>query len=112
MNYIPPPLNDTASITVNKAESALYGIQLTFAQATRPVEYYVRRRIQESPGIDIREDHEALFSSTMKLLLSSSKSVTTPRTSTKTSAEAVSSKTTERQPNFRGRCRCGTRESQ
>ncbi|OMJ14875.1 hypothetical protein AYI70_g7622 [Smittium culicis] len=39
MNYTPPPLNDTASSTVKKTDSTLYGIQLALAQATRPIGY-------------------------------------------------------------------------
>ncbi|OMJ08551.1 hypothetical protein AYI70_g11476 [Smittium culicis] len=147
MNYIPLPLNNTASSTVKKADSALYGIQLTFAQATRPIEYYVRRRIQESSGIDIKEDHEVLFARTGAFNKTyatrtysiqvanetrgfsrphsqeawdeppenpalSRKYVMMTSTSITTSAEAVSTKTTDRKSNFRGRGRGRRRGSQ
>ncbi|OMJ19138.1 hypothetical protein AYI70_g4922 [Smittium culicis] len=69
MNYTPPPLNDTASSTVKKTDSTLYGIQLALAQATRPIDYYFHRRIQENPGMDTAEDTEILFASTMRALL-------------------------------------------
>ncbi|OMJ28196.1 hypothetical protein AYI69_g2339 [Smittium culicis] len=45
MNCYPPPLKDSASSAVKKADSVLYGIQLALAQATRPIDYYVHRRI-------------------------------------------------------------------
>ncbi|OMJ18864.1 hypothetical protein AYI70_g5089 [Smittium culicis] len=70
MDYIPYPLNDSAYITVNKVDSALYGIQLALVQATRPIDYYVHQRIQESPRIDTKEDHEVLFASIMRAMLS------------------------------------------
>ncbi|OMJ28642.1 hypothetical protein AYI69_g1886 [Smittium culicis] len=66
MNYTPHPLNDTASSTVEKTDSTLYGIQLALAQATRPIDYYVHRRIQENPGMDTAEDTEILLGSTMR----------------------------------------------
>ncbi|OMJ17049.1 hypothetical protein AYI70_g6220, partial [Smittium culicis] len=52
MNYTPPPLNDTASSTVKKTDSTLYGIQ-----------------IQENPGMDTAEDTNIIFASTMRALL-------------------------------------------
>ncbi|OMJ24706.1 hypothetical protein AYI70_g1395, partial [Smittium culicis] len=69
MNYTPPPLNDTASSTVEKTDSILYEIQLALAQATRPIDYYVHRRIQENPGMDTAEDTEIIFACTMRALL-------------------------------------------
>ncbi|OMJ25762.1 hypothetical protein AYI69_g4187 [Smittium culicis] len=68
MNYIPPPLNDSASSTVKKAVSATYGIRLALAQATRPIDYYVHRRFQESSRINTKEDHGVIFASTMREL--------------------------------------------
>ncbi|PVU96831.1 hypothetical protein BB561_000939 [Smittium simulii] len=70
MNYIPPPLNDSASSAVKKTDYALYGIQLALAQATRPIDFYVHRRIQDSPTLDTAEDPEKMFASTMRALLS------------------------------------------
>ncbi|OMJ14369.1 hypothetical protein AYI69_g8627, partial [Smittium culicis] len=70
MNYNPPPLNDSASSAVKKADTALYEIQVAPAQATRPIEYFVHRRIQENPGLDTSEDPEVMFASTMRALLS------------------------------------------
>ncbi|OMJ21183.1 hypothetical protein AYI69_g5932, partial [Smittium culicis] len=35
MNYLPPPLNDSASAAVKKADTTLHGIQVALAQATR-----------------------------------------------------------------------------
>ncbi|OLY84017.1 hypothetical protein AYI68_g1821 [Smittium mucronatum] len=52
MNYIPPPLDDTASSTVMKTDSALYGIQ-----------------IKEVPGKKNSENTYFLFSSIMRSLL-------------------------------------------
>ncbi|OMJ26897.1 hypothetical protein AYI69_g3689 [Smittium culicis] len=70
MNYSPPPLNDSASSAVKKADTALYGIQVALAQATRPIDYFVHRRILENPGLDTSEDPEVVFVSTMRALLS------------------------------------------
>ncbi|OMJ13777.1 hypothetical protein AYI69_g8856 [Smittium culicis] len=70
MIYIPPPLNDSASSAVKKADSVLYGIQLAHAQATRPIDYYVHRCIQVTPGINTAWDPEVTFASTMRALLS------------------------------------------
>ncbi|OMJ27816.1 hypothetical protein AYI69_g2739, partial [Smittium culicis] len=50
INYIPPPLSNSASSAVKKADTVMYEIQLALAQATRPIDYYVHRRIQETPG--------------------------------------------------------------
>ncbi|OMJ12332.1 hypothetical protein AYI69_g9446, partial [Smittium culicis] len=70
MNYNPPPLNESASIAVNKADAALYGIQVALAQATRSIEYFFHRRIMETPGLGTSEDPEVMFASTMRALLS------------------------------------------
>ncbi|OMJ16698.1 hypothetical protein AYI69_g7733 [Smittium culicis] len=70
MNYNPTPLNDSASSAVKKADTALYGIQVALVQATRPIDYFIHRRIQENPGLDTSEDPEVMFSSTMRALLS------------------------------------------
>ncbi|PVU86851.1 hypothetical protein BB561_006524, partial [Smittium simulii] len=68
MNYNPPPLNDSATSAVKKTDSALYGIQ-SLVQATRPIDYYVHRRIQDNPGLNTTEDSATLFASTMRALL-------------------------------------------
>ncbi|OMJ20737.1 hypothetical protein AYI69_g6095 [Smittium culicis] len=70
MNYNPTPLNDSASSAVKKADKALYGIQVALDQATRPIDYFFHRRIQENHGIDTSEDTEVMFASTMRALLS------------------------------------------
>ncbi|OMJ15144.1 hypothetical protein AYI69_g8301, partial [Smittium culicis] len=69
MNYLLPPLNDSASAAVKKADSTLHGIQVALAQATRPIDYYVHRIIQENPGIPA-DDPRFLFADTMRFLLS------------------------------------------
>ncbi|PVU86357.1 hypothetical protein BB561_006726 [Smittium simulii] len=69
MNYLPPPLNESASTAVKKADSTLHGIQVALAQATRPVDYYVHRIIQDNPGITA-DDPRFLFADTMRVLLS------------------------------------------
>ncbi|OMJ26749.1 hypothetical protein AYI69_g3832 [Smittium culicis] len=70
MNYNPPPLNDSASSAVKKADIALYGIQVSLAQQTRPIEYYFHRRIHNSSGFDTSEDPEVMFASTIRAQLS------------------------------------------
>ncbi|OMJ16779.1 hypothetical protein AYI70_g6387 [Smittium culicis] len=70
MNYTSPPLNDTASSTVKTTNYAFYGIQFAYAQATRPIDYYFHRRIQENKGMNTSEDPEILFASTMRALFS------------------------------------------
>ncbi|PVU95345.1 hypothetical protein BB561_001890 [Smittium simulii] len=67
MNYLPPPLNDSALTVVRKADSTLHGIQVALAQATRPVDYYVHRIIQDNPGIT-SDDPRFLFADTMRVL--------------------------------------------
>ncbi|OMJ08547.1 hypothetical protein AYI70_g11472 [Smittium culicis] len=70
MNYNPPPLNDSESTAVKKADTALYGIQVALAQATRLIDYFFHRRIKDNPGLDTSEDPEVMFASTMRALLS------------------------------------------
>ncbi|PVU88097.1 hypothetical protein BB561_006029 [Smittium simulii] len=69
MNYLPPPLNESASTAVKKADSTLHEIQVALAQATRPVDYYVYRIIQDNPGIT-SDDPQFLFADTVRVLLS------------------------------------------
>ncbi|OMJ20936.1 hypothetical protein AYI70_g3783 [Smittium culicis] len=80
MNYTPPPLNDTASSTVKKTDSAFYGIQLALAQAARPIDYSVHRQVQENKRMDISEGLEIIFASTMRALLSKIASTVTQAT--------------------------------
>ncbi|PVU97207.1 hypothetical protein BB561_000686 [Smittium simulii] len=65
MNYNPLLLNDTAIRVIKKTDSALYGIQLALVQATRPIDYYVHRRIQENLGLNTVEDPATMFASTI-----------------------------------------------
>ncbi|PVU92190.1 hypothetical protein BB561_003968 [Smittium simulii] len=69
MNYLPLPLNDSALIAARKADSTLRGIQVALAQATRPVDYYVYRIIQDNPGIT-SDDPRFFFADTVRVLLS------------------------------------------
>ncbi|OMJ28822.1 hypothetical protein AYI69_g1690 [Smittium culicis] len=62
MNYQPPPLNDLTSTAVKKADACLHGIQIELAQATRPIDYYVHRRIQKNPQIMDEYPHIPLAS--------------------------------------------------
>ncbi|OLY81060.1 hypothetical protein AYI68_g4838 [Smittium mucronatum] len=64
-----PPLNDTASSAVKMTDSALDGIQLVLAQETRPIDYWVNLRFQDTPGENISEDTDVLFVSIMRALL-------------------------------------------
>ncbi|OMJ19676.1 hypothetical protein AYI69_g6528 [Smittium culicis] len=68
MSYQPPPLNGSASVAVKKADACLRGIQIALAQATRPVDYFVHRIIQDNPSV--REDDPHInFSNTMRAIL-------------------------------------------
>ncbi|PVU92619.1 hypothetical protein BB561_003726, partial [Smittium simulii] len=42
---------------------------LALIQATRPIDYYVHRRIQENPGLNTAENSATIFASTMRALL-------------------------------------------
>ncbi|OMJ12431.1 hypothetical protein AYI70_g9127 [Smittium culicis] len=55
---------------MKKADTALYGIQVALAQVTRPIDYLVRRRIQDYPRLNTSEDPEVMFERTMRALLS------------------------------------------
>ncbi|OMJ09723.1 hypothetical protein AYI70_g10769, partial [Smittium culicis] len=68
MNYHPPQLNDSASSVVKKVDADLHGIQIALAQATRLIDYYVHRIIQDNPQAN-SEDPHILFSNTMRVLL-------------------------------------------
>ncbi|OMJ19910.1 hypothetical protein AYI70_g4434 [Smittium culicis] len=68
MNYQPPPLNDLVPAAVKKADACLRGIQIALAQATRPVDYYVHRIVQDNPSV--REDNPHInFANAMRALL-------------------------------------------
>ncbi|OMJ10797.1 hypothetical protein AYI70_g10103 [Smittium culicis] len=68
MNYHPPPLNESASSAVKKADACLHGIQIALAQTTRSIDYYVHRIIQQNQQAN-SEDPHILFSNTMRVLL-------------------------------------------
>ncbi|OMJ11506.1 hypothetical protein AYI69_g9804 [Smittium culicis] len=68
MNYQPPPLNDSSSAAVKKADTSLHGIQVALAQATRTIDYYVHHRIQETPEVTPGDPHIS-FANTMRFLL-------------------------------------------
>ncbi|OMJ07777.1 hypothetical protein AYI70_g10859 [Smittium culicis] len=55
---------------MKKTDSAIYGIQLALAQVTRPIDYYVHRRIQDNKVMETSKDREILFANTMRALLS------------------------------------------
>ncbi|OMJ28054.1 hypothetical protein AYI69_g2484 [Smittium culicis] len=68
MNYQPPPLKDSSSAAVKKADTTLHGIQVALAQSTRPIDYYVHRRIQKTPEVT-PEDPHIIFANTMRVLI-------------------------------------------
>ncbi|OMJ15363.1 hypothetical protein AYI70_g7323 [Smittium culicis] len=68
MNYHPPPLNESASYAVMKANAYLHVIQIALAQATRLIEYYVHFIIQDNQQAN-SEDPHILFSNTMRVHL-------------------------------------------
>ncbi|OMJ16793.1 hypothetical protein AYI70_g6377, partial [Smittium culicis] len=120
MKYNPPPLNDSASRTVKKADADLYQILKDLAQENRPIDHYFYRRIQDSPRLDTSEYSEVLFANTMRALQpelaatvtqKSSNNATAQSTCATISAETSSShKTSDRHSNFaerimaEGRC--------
>ncbi|OMJ23530.1 hypothetical protein AYI69_g4935 [Smittium culicis] len=53
MNYVPPQLNDSESTS-----------------ATKPIDFYVHKNIQDNPGIIFKDDPEISFANTMRVLLS------------------------------------------
>ncbi|OMJ29147.1 hypothetical protein AYI69_g1352 [Smittium culicis] len=65
-----PQQKDSTSSALKKADAVLYGIKVVLAQATRLIYYYVQHRIQVSPGPFTSKDHEVIFYSTMRALLS------------------------------------------
>ncbi|OLY81867.1 hypothetical protein AYI68_g4021, partial [Smittium mucronatum] len=69
MHYIPPALNDTASTAVKKVDTTLYGIQSTLANITRPIDFYIYKKVQSSPEGNQPEDPDIKFALEMRLLL-------------------------------------------
>ncbi|OMJ21624.1 hypothetical protein AYI70_g3363 [Smittium culicis] len=69
MEYSPPPINDTSPASSKKVDSTLYAIQVLLSQATRPIDYFVHRRLQEIPNIPA-DDEVFLFANTVRVLLS------------------------------------------
>ncbi|OMJ08773.1 hypothetical protein AYI70_g11331 [Smittium culicis] len=47
MKYTPPPLNEAATAAVRKNDAALYGIQIALSSMTRPIDYYVHRKLKD-----------------------------------------------------------------
>ncbi|OLY78619.1 hypothetical protein AYI68_g7326 [Smittium mucronatum] len=70
MSYVPQPLNDSASTAVKKLDTKLHAIQNTLSQTTRPIDYYVHRKIQKNLGIIVAEDPDSSFSNAVWALLS------------------------------------------
>ncbi|OLY81930.1 hypothetical protein AYI68_g3960 [Smittium mucronatum] len=69
MNYIPPPLNDSASSSVNNLDTTLHKIQTMLAQVIRPIDYELHRKIQDNQGIITTEYPDISFANTMWVLL-------------------------------------------
>ncbi|OMJ21819.1 hypothetical protein AYI69_g5657 [Smittium culicis] len=69
MNCATSPINDTALSAKKKTITALYGIQLALAQATRPIVYYALRKIQENIVLDSSKDPVILISCSIRTLL-------------------------------------------
>ncbi|OMJ10264.1 hypothetical protein AYI69_g10315 [Smittium culicis] len=76
MNYKPPPLIDSASEAVRKADSTLSGIRVALAQATRPIDLYVQRRVEDTPYLTADVPH-IFFANNMRALLSDTASIVT-----------------------------------
>ncbi|OMJ14141.1 hypothetical protein AYI70_g8063 [Smittium culicis] len=68
MNYHPPPLNESASSAVKKADACLHGIEIALAQATRPIYHCVQRIIHDNLQAN-SEDPHILFFNTMRVHL-------------------------------------------
>ncbi|OMJ27375.1 hypothetical protein AYI69_g3189 [Smittium culicis] len=68
MKYLSPPLKDSASTAVKKADTTLHGIQVALAQAARSIDYCVHRRVQDNPELTI-DDQNIVFANTMRVLL-------------------------------------------
>ncbi|OMJ16545.1 hypothetical protein AYI70_g6525 [Smittium culicis] len=69
MKYLLPPLSDSDSAAVKKADTILHRIQVALAEATCPINFYVYHRIQENPQVNYDDPH-ILFTSTMRVLFS------------------------------------------
>ncbi|OLY81377.1 hypothetical protein AYI68_g4516 [Smittium mucronatum] len=70
MSYTPPPLNDSSSTAVNKVDAVLHAIQAALSRATRPIDFYFHRRLQEHPGIMISDNPDVIFANKIRVLIS------------------------------------------
>ncbi|OMJ19885.1 hypothetical protein AYI69_g6443 [Smittium culicis] len=70
MSYSPPPLNENITRAVKKTDTTLYGIRITLAQATRPLENFVYRKYKEDSEA-AKEDEGVALASAMRLILAS-----------------------------------------
>ncbi|OMJ07118.1 hypothetical protein AYI70_g12403 [Smittium culicis] len=70
MNYSAPPVNENFMRPAKKTDMALYGIQISLSQVTRPLENFVYRKHKEDSEADKQEKGVALESA-MRLILAS-----------------------------------------
>ncbi|PVV00544.1 hypothetical protein BB560_005071, partial [Smittium megazygosporum] len=69
INYSPPSINEVATTTIKKADTALYNTQSFLAQATRPIDYSVHKLLQKNENIG-SDDPRIIFAATMRVILS------------------------------------------
>ncbi|PVV02049.1 hypothetical protein BB560_003508, partial [Smittium megazygosporum] len=69
INYSPPSINEVATTTIKKADTALYNTQSFLAQATRPIDYFVHKILHEIESIG-SDDSRIIFAATMRAILS------------------------------------------
>ncbi|PVU85722.1 hypothetical protein BB561_006908, partial [Smittium simulii] len=69
MHYTLPTLNDTASVTVKKVDSAFYGVQSTLGNITRPIDFYIYQKTIKNPGSNHKETPDITSSLEVRLLL-------------------------------------------
>ncbi|PVU90191.1 hypothetical protein BB561_004990 [Smittium simulii] len=60
MKYTPPPLNETATPVVRKNDAALCGIQMALTNMTRPIDYYVNRKLK-GPTTGIQDSKDLIL---------------------------------------------------
>ncbi|PVU96300.1 hypothetical protein BB561_001268 [Smittium simulii] len=60
----------TASLTVKKTDSALYGIQLALANIARPLDQYIHEQIQKNKKINQVNNEDVVLISVVKRLIS------------------------------------------
>ncbi|PVU91911.1 hypothetical protein BB561_004139 [Smittium simulii] len=70
MNYTLPPLNEAAPTSVRKMDSILYGIQLSLANLTRPIDQYVHDKLRRYPETDPKDNEDSKFAVSMRELIS------------------------------------------